>query len=56
MTAKKFVFTAGFRKVTVYAKTVEDARARARSELDRRCTKEGREPPVGWTLRLKELT
>lgn len=53
---KKFVFTAGWRRVTVYADSLGAARSKARNTLDKRCEKEGREPPVAWPLRRVKTT
>lgn len=38
--------------VTVRAATETEARQKACVEMDRRYDKAGKEPPVGWTLRL----
>ena len=52
----KFVFRAGWRKVTVTAYNYHEADLKARAELDRRCENGHREPPVGWTLELMRAT
>ena len=46
---RKFVFASGLRTVTVNSKPSQ-ALMKAREELDRRCARAGREPPVGWDL------
>ncbi len=48
---KKFKFFAGRRKVTVSARTLEDARERAKTVLDQRAEAAGHKPPrTGWNL------
>jgi hypothetical protein len=42
--------------VTVKANDYEQACYKARTELDRRYEKAGKEPPVGWTLWLLKET
>lgn len=41
--------------VTVRAKTEDEARIKARNEMDRRYEKKDREPPVCWTLVLQTV-
>lgn len=55
---KKFQLAYGSSKgqtVTVKAKSFEDAVDKARGVMDRRCEKQGQEPPVGWTLTLVKV-
>ncbi len=51
---KKWTFRAGIRHVTVDASNRLEAERKARAELDKRCIRAGQEPPVGWTITLKE--
>lgn len=56
---KKFQLAYGASKnqtVTVKAKTFENAVDKARGVMDRRYEKQGKEPPVGWTLTLVKAT
>lgn len=50
MKRKRYVFQAGRRKVTVWATSLEQARGRAISALDRRIRAAYGEPPVGYDL------
>lgn len=52
---KKFTFTVGIthnRTVTVTAADLDEAKNKARAELDRRAHKSGQEAPVAWDLTL----
>jgi hypothetical protein len=51
----KFMFLSGWRKVTVRADNYDDAVDKALRELDRRCEKTNREPPVAWDLQLMDI-
>lgn len=53
--AQWFTFVVGIawsRTVTVHATTEEEARMKARVELDRRAARKNQEPSVGWDLEL----
>lgn len=53
---KKFQFFAGRRRVSVSARTLNDARERAKIVLNQRAAAAGHTPPkAGWTLTLVNM-